>query len=151
MIHVVGGVAALGTGAGVLALPKGTALHRALGRTYVAAMAVPLASSFGIYQLRGGPSAFHAVTIVASALVAAGWILARRMRRAPDPDTLRWHLRLMQMSYLVLVVTFVAQFFDRLPLPSPALNAIDFLQLPAITGFVLIVRSERRHLAGRGG
>jgi hypothetical protein len=33
----------------------------------------------------------------------------------------------MQLSYVMLVLTGVAQFFDHLPLPSEALNAIVFL------------------------
>jgi hypothetical protein len=35
-------------------------------------------------------------------------------------------------------------FFDALPLPHPALNAIVFLQAPTVIGFVLIVRAGRR-------
>ncbi len=38
-----------------------------------------------------------------------------------------WHLILMQISYLMLVLTGVA-----LPLPNDALNAIVFLQVPAV-------------------
>ncbi len=149
MLHVLGGVAALGTGASVLALPKGTRVHRLLGRGYVASMALLLVTSLGIYELRDEPSVFHGVTILAAALVAAGWTFARRLRGRPAGEPLRWHLRAMQTSYLVLVVTLTAQFLDRLPLPSPALNAMVFLQLPIFLGPVLVVRSKRRHLARR--
>ncbi|MBA2414838.1 MAG: hypothetical protein H0V64_02865 [Geodermatophilaceae bacterium] len=53
-----------------------------------------------------------------------------------------WHLILMQISYLMLVLTGVA-----LPLPNDALNAIVFLQVPAVVGFVVILRSARRYQA----
>lgn len=106
-VHVAAGLVALLTGGVQVVLRKGSRRHRLVGRGYVAAMAVLLVSSFGIYELRDGPSVFHAVTVVAAALVAAGWLAARRM---PTAGALRWHLLLMQASYLVLILTFVAQF-----------------------------------------
>jgi hypothetical protein len=50
----------------------------------------------------------------------------------------------MQATLLVLIVTGTAQFFDRLPLPNDALNAIVFLQVPLIIGIMSIVRSSRK-------
>lgn len=45
----------------------------------------------------------------------------------------------------MLVVTGIAQFFDRLPLDNDALNAIVCLQVPGAAGVVAIVVSARRH------
>lgn len=151
LVHVLAGCAALLTGASVLLAAKGTRRHRVLGRSYVGSMAVLLATSLGIYETRAGPTLFHGVTVLAASLVLAGVVAIRRGRgpgRSSDP--VRWHLRLMPLSYLVLLVTFVAQFFDRLPLRSPALNAILFLQVPLVLGVVLIVRADRRRAAAGG-
>lgn len=143
-VHVVAGVAALITGAAQVGLRKGTRRHRLVGRLYVAAMVVLLVSSVGIYELRDGPSLFHAVTVLAGVLVAAGWWSARQLAAMHHTVWLRRHLWLISLSYLALVVTFTAQFFDRLPLPSPAANAIVFLQIPMIAGTAAIALAERR-------
>lgn len=112
----------------MLTLAKGTVRHRFLGRIYVAAMAVMLASSLAIQELRNGPSVFHVVTI-ATTIVLVAAVVAARLRR-PQGGWRSRHLRLARLSYLMLVLTFVAQFFDRLPLPSAALNAIVFSRSP---------------------
>lgn len=107
-------------------------------------MAVLLVSSVGIYELRGGPSLFHAVTVLAGVLVAAGWWSARQLAATDRLVWRRRHRWLISLSYLALVITFTAQFFDRLPLPSAAANAIVFLQLPLIAGIAAIVVTDRR-------
>ncbi|MGB7235348.1 MAG: hypothetical protein WBD41_05120 [Rhodococcus sp. (in: high G+C Gram-positive bacteria)] len=66
--------------------------------------------------------------------------MAFRRRR----DWQRRHAAAMQATLLVLIVTGTAQFFDRLPLPNDALNAIVFLQVPLIIGIMSIVRSSRK-------
>lgn len=141
-VHAVGAVLALVAGAVVLLLSKGTRAHRRWGWSYVASLVAMAVSSFGIYELRDGPSIFHLVSVLTLAVVTFG--LAQPLRRHRSDWMVR-HLLAMQVSYLMLVVTGIAQFFDRLPLPNDALNAIVFLQLPSIVGFVLIVRSSRRH------
>lgn len=51
---------------------------------------------------------------------------------------------LMGSSILVTVVTGIAQFFDRLPFASGAVNAIVFLQIPQVVGFILIWRASQQ-------
>jgi uncharacterized membrane protein len=60
-LHLSAAVAALLLGATVLFLRKGTALHKALGRTWVVLMLVVAISSFWIFELRrgAGPSFIH--------------------------------------------------------------------------------------------
>lgn len=75
-LHVVMALAAVVLGAAQLAMPKGTAPHRAIGRVWVAAMAVLAASGFFIHELRvwGNYSPIHllsAGTLVL--LVVAVW------------------------------------------------------------------------------
>lgn len=144
-LHVVAAVLALIGGAVVLAMRKGTARHRRWGRGYSLMLTAMALSSFGVYELRDGPSVFHVISVLVLVVLAAG--VAQPLRRRHRPGWMFWHLTLMQISYLMLVLTGVAQFFDRLPLPNDALNAIVFLQVPAVVGFVVILRSARRYQA----
>ena len=140
-VHACAAIIAVACGAVVLVAAKGTTFHRWAGRTYVAVLAVMVLTSFWIYELRTGPSVFHGVSILLIALTGYGVTqVAFRRRR----DWQRRHAAAMQATVLVLIVTGTAQFFDRLPLPHDALNAIVFLQVPLIIGIVAIVRSSRK-------
>ena len=146
-LHVLTVIAALVSGIIVLVLPKGSGVHKRLGWLYAASTAVMAFSSFGIYELRNGPSIFHAVSVII--LITVGLGIYQPLRRKQSSNWLWWHLVLMQISYVMLVVTGVAQFFDQLPFSSPAANAVVFLQLPLIAGIVLISLSARRNKSTR--
>lgn len=148
VIHTSAAVLSVLVGAVVLFARKGTAFHRACGRTYVAGLLAMIASSFFVTEIRDGWSVFHAVSILTAALVLFGW-LQPVFGRARS-GWVRRHALSMQLSYLVLIVTGTAQFFDHLPLPNDALNAIVFLQLPMLLGIAAIVRHGRQ-LAGADG
>lgn len=139
-VHAGAAVIAVACGAVVLATTKGTAFHRWAGRTYVTVLFVMVTTSFWIYELRSGFSVFHGVSILLVALTGYGVSQAVVRRRR---DWRRRHAAAMQATFLVLIVTGTAQFFDRLPLPHDALNAIVFLQVPLIVGIAAIVRSSR--------
>lgn len=139
VVHVASVVIALTTGAWLLLSTKGTKAHRTGGWVYIGALIVTAASSFAIYEVRAGrPSVFHAVSVLIVTVIAAGAVAIRRRRNQ------RAHLVLMSASYLMMVITGIAQFFDQLPLPSDVLNAIVFLQLPSVVGFALIWRARSR-------
>ncbi|MGW8437178.1 hypothetical protein ACWGKS_18670 [Nocardiopsis sp. NPDC055879] len=143
-VHVVSGLLAVFVGGVVLLLPKGTRLHRYAGRTYAAGMVAMLVSSFGIASAEDAFfGVFHAVSIAATLLLAAGLSLPVLLRGKVG-NWLLWHQRLMSTSYLTLVLTMVGQFFDSLPLPHVVLNIVVFLLAPAVVGFTLIVRSGQR-------
>ena len=145
--HVASGLLALLAGGGVVLTRKGTTRHRRVGWCYTAAMVALLGTSFGIRAVSGSFTIFHGVSTASTAVLLAGLSLPVSLRHRVA-DWTAWHLRLMLTSYLMLVVTMAAQFFDELPLPHPALNAIVFLQLPTVVGFVLIVRAARRPIPG---
>lgn len=147
-VHVSAGLLAVLAGGFVVLARKGTRLHRRTGWIYAAAMAVMLASSFTLTSPNGALTGFHAISVASAVLLLAGLSLPALLRRRV-PAWRVWHLRLMLTSYLTLVMTMTGQFFDVLPLPHPALNAIVFLQLPAAVGFTLIVRASRRLAHGR--
>lgn len=142
VLHISAALLSVVFGAVILLARKGTPRHRRRGRVYGVALLVMVASSFFITDLRDGWSVFHAVSILTAALVLFGWwqpVFGRS--RA---GWLRRHTLSMQLSYLVLIVTGTAQFFDYLPLPNDALNAIVFLQLPLMVGIAAIIRRSRR-------
>ena len=136
IVHVGAVALASATGAWLLMTSKGTRRHRAAGWVYVLALLTTAVSSFGIYELRSGlPSVFHVVSVVIVGVIAAG-LFAIRRRRNP-----RLHLLLMTTSLVMMIITGIAQFFDRLPFSNEALNAIVFLQIPSIVGFTLVWRA----------
>ncbi|MBY4128696.1 hypothetical protein HQO83_09870 [Rhodococcus fascians] len=147
MLHTATALLSVVFGAVILLARKGTARHRWTGRMYGFALVAMVASSFFITDVRDGWSVFHAVSILTAALVLFGWwqpVFGRS--RA---GWVRRHMLSMQLSYLVLIVTGTAQFFDYLPLPNDALNAIVFLQLPLIVGIVAITRRSRRPIGSQ--
>ncbi|MQB02477.1 MAG: hypothetical protein GEU78_20090, partial [Actinobacteria bacterium] len=122
VIHAVAAAAAILVGGVVLLRRKGSSSHRLLGRLYVACAAVMVWSSFAIYELRDGPSIFHAVSVLLTGVIAVGVVQPRWRRRTATRRY--WHAVWMPTSLLMIVVTGVAQFFDRLPLSSDAANAV---------------------------
>lgn len=104
LLHLSACAAALVVGAIVAWLPKGTDLHRFLGRLYVGATVAYAGASFFMYPSTGRFTPFHAVSIQSVVLVGGGLALARVLRRRVR-DWRVWHLRFMLYSYVALVVT----------------------------------------------
>ncbi len=124
-VHVAASVSALLLGGTVLALRKGTPRPVLAGWLYTASMVVLGLSSFGIYEVSGSFSIFHAITIQGLVFVSAGIVCARFLRKRLGEWQV-WHARFMVYSYITLAVTGTAQFFDRLPIENPAIRAIIF-------------------------
>jgi len=120
-IHVMGCLVALVTGAWNLALPKGTPVHRAVGRTYMIAMLVLNISAFFVYKFdiasfqpfQAGPNVFglfHWFAVAALVFIAIGWFAARHQGRAA------WaylHPTMMLLSYYDLVGGGINEAFTR--------------------------------------
>lgn len=87
MLHLVSSLLALGLGALMLLLRKGTLLHRSLGVVWVAAMAVSALSSFwlggGVLPLVGhlGPIHLLSLWMLVALVVAVASIMQGRVRR----------------------------------------------------------------------
>lgn len=79
-MHLAAAVAALALGGVVLARPKGTSLHKALGRSWVVLMSVVALSSFWIFELRrgAGPSWIHALSVWTLISLACALYFIRR-------------------------------------------------------------------------
>lgn len=74
-IHTFFGFLSLLVGIFVLLRPKGTKLHKVIGKIYVTAMLGLNITAFGIYNLFGGFGIFHLAAIVSLFSVLAGLLV----------------------------------------------------------------------------
>ena len=83
-LHIATELTAFCLGITVLALPKGTPVHKALGRSWAALMVIGALSSFWIYEIRPGQfSLIHLLSIwTLISLAAAIFFIRRGNRRA---------------------------------------------------------------------
>lgn len=94
--HIATVIPALFIGAAVLALRKGTALHKALGRLWALLMMTTALASFGLHGLTGGIGPIHIFSIIT--LVSIPMAIWRA--RAGD---IRGHQRAMLGPYIGLL------------------------------------------------
>ena len=87
---------------------------------------------------------FQVVSVLLAGVLAVGIVQPRR--RVSAATRRYWHAVFMSASLMMIVATGIAQVFDRLSLASDHANAIVFLQVPVIVGFVVLLRSARRQL-----
>ncbi|MEW9920059.1 DUF2306 domain-containing protein [Marimonas sp. MJW-29] len=106
--HALAAVGALGIGTVQLLTPKGTTVHRVLGRAWVLAMGFVAVSSFIIYELRliGPFSPIHLLSIYTIGSLFVGVRAARRGNISLHRATMR------SLYWLALVV---AGLFTLLP------------------------------------
>ena len=124
-------------GAVVVILSKGTYRHRLAGRGFVATILAMVLLSFPIREINEGSfSVFHLISIQTTCLVVAG-VTALALRSRIEQWVV-WHARFMLYALITLVVTGTAQAFEWLPFESDLLNALVFLQLPAVLGWALV-------------
>ncbi len=146
--HVAAALAALAFGLMVLAMRKGTHLHRAIGMGYAMAMLAVNVTALSIYRLTGHFGPFHALAIVSLATVIAG--VAAVVAR--PHNWLAKHYRLMSWSYLGLLAATTAEIAIRVPalhVNSPA-RGITIGVATAIVftaaGLIIVPRLQRRAL-----
>jgi len=104
IIHTTLGSIALVSGAAVVLLPKGTPLHRRIGRSYVLAMLALCVLAFtirGSTPFFGGFGAFHLMALVSLVTIGLGM---RAVRMRATPDWRSTHLGWMLWSYVGLVM-----------------------------------------------
>ena len=136
-LHTVTAVTAILCGVPILYLRKGSISHRRIGRVYVAAILAMCLLSVFIRDLRDGSfSVFHVITMQTVAFLTAGVVSLTLRNRIGSWFV--WHARFMLYSYVTLIVTGIAQAFEYLPFDSDLANAIVFIQLPAVLGWILV-------------
>ncbi len=99
-VHLLCALVALPLGAFVLWRPKGTATHKALGRTWAVLMLVIAISSYWLRTLSGGFSLIHLLSVLTLVSIPFGIYQARQRN-------IRGHLRTMRGVYIGLVVAGV--------------------------------------------
>jgi len=97
MLHLATVVPALFLGAAVLALRKGTALHKALGRIWAALMMVTAIASFWLHDLMGHLSPIHIFSVITLVSIPLAIWRARK-------GDVTGHRRAMLGPYVGLVV-----------------------------------------------
>lgn len=135
-MHTVAAVVAILCGLVVVFRPKGSALHKRVGKVYTVSIIAMIILSAFIREINHDQfSIFHLISIQTFLFVAAG-MLSQIFR-----DRIRhwylWHARFMLYSYVTLIVTGIAQAFEYLPF-SDIVNAIVFIQCPALVGWALV-------------
>jgi uncharacterized membrane protein len=113
LAHFISGIFAVIFGGFVLALKKGTKIHRQIGYLYVISMLILIITSFGIYRLFGKFGVFHFFSIVATTSLLLGMVpMMKKTRTAKDYKT---HFTRMYFSVVGLYAAFAAESFVRIP------------------------------------
>jgi len=176
-LHTLASLFALAAGAYVLVRAKGSAVHRLVGKVYVAAMVVAGITVFWIYKFdiqfvpfKVGPNIFglfHYESVFTLVLVALAFLTASRQRLAFPAYA---HPIAMVMSYYMLVAGLINELVVRvLPLrhiaeaqlagaamnvaQSPLARAIQMTNrlvfLLVLAWFIVKVALSRRRAAGK--
>jgi uncharacterized membrane protein len=138
LFHAVVGLIALVLGLAVIALDKGTDLHKRVGYGYVGAMFLLNATALAIYDLYGRVGPFHVAAVISLATVAAAFVPV--MIRRPRKNWLRLHAEIMCWSYVGLVSAFIAEIAVRIPGSRLAPAAIASTAVGVAAGAALIYR-----------
>ena len=138
LIHLISAITSLISGTMVLALKKGTSIHKKIGYTYIVSMVISLTSSFMIYRLFGGFGVFHIASILSSITLVLGVIPA--IRRKPHNGWRFQHLSFMYWSIIGLYAAFASEVLTRVP-ETPFFGMVGIASaLVIITGAVFFKR-----------
>lgn len=118
VLHTVFSFLAIGAGAWVLLIPKGTRWHRTIGHFYVMSMLGVIVTALSIYDLTGTVSPFHLAAAIALVTLAGG--LYSVLGRRPKKSWIEAHAIWMSWSYIGLMAAFVAESMTRFVMPRAA-------------------------------
>jgi uncharacterized membrane protein len=147
--HVAAALAALAFGLMVLAMRKGTHLHRAIGMGYAMAMLAVNVTALSIYRLTGHFGPFHALAVLSMPTIVAGVAVVMLSLRNWLPK----HYRMMSFSYLGLLAATTAEIAIRVPalhVNSPARGMTVGLATVFVfsaAGVIIVPRLQHRALA----
>ncbi len=104
--HVVAALSALGAGAAVLLLPKGTRTHRVIGTVYVLALVLVNVAALSLHR-ESTFGVFHALAVVSLVTIAVG--LSPLLFGKRSPIAITNHAYCMTWSYAGLVAAGYGQ------------------------------------------
>ncbi len=105
-VHVLAAVSALGAGAAVLLLPKGTRRHRAIGAVYVLALLLVNVAALSLHR-ENTFGVFHALAVASLITIAVG--LSPLLLGKRSPHVIVTHAYCMTWSYAGLVAAGTGQ------------------------------------------
>jgi uncharacterized membrane protein len=117
-VHTILAFVAVGAGAVVTRLPKGTRWHRTFGHLYASALLGTVVTAFALYNLTGGLGPFHVAAVVGGVTLGGGlWtVLGRRPRK----NWIEAHAIWMSWSYIGLMAALVSETATRFVMPRVA-------------------------------
>lgn len=154
-VHTILGLAALGTGAAIVVLPKGTRMHRWLGRSYAVAMVGLCLSAFAlpaqILPLVGDYGVFHAFALFGLGHLAVG--LAPILWHGNVRNWMQHHLYFMLWSFVGLLMAtnshvyphvgaFLVETLGMDPIWAMIGTGVVLWGVPVVVGTVLIERKK---------
>lgn len=146
ILHIVAAVLALLAGLAVFGRPKGSRVHRALGRTYVVLMVVVNASALVTFEETGEVGPFHVLAILSLATVVAG--LGCLFARRPVGAWRGIHAYLMTWSWVGLLAAGASQLATMaMPGRQGLTVAGTSLAVCVVAGWIIHTRMPRILLA----
>ncbi|MDW8394576.1 MAG: hypothetical protein RMK52_10090 [Chitinophagales bacterium] len=140
LIHLLASVLAVVAGTFILALPKGTRLHRRIGRVYAVSMVAVLITAFLIYRLFDGWGMFHWAALAATLTLLGGMIPI--LTRWPRPHYVVWHFCFMYWSVIGLYGALASEIAVRIPsvvMESGIPNRTFYMMAGIGTALVMLV------------
>lgn len=113
LVHFIIAMIAMVSGTMILVLPKGTPVHRRIGRIYGLSMLVVLGTSFTMYRLFGTWGIFHWTAVISGLTLLAGMIPILLRRPAGQYRSL--HFSFMYWSVMGVYAAFVSETLVRMP------------------------------------
>jgi uncharacterized membrane protein len=151
LAHIVLSLVSLVVGGVVFFLPKGTRLHKSVGKAYSFAMIGLNAAALGIYHLTGHFNLFHLTAILSLVLVMVGWmqVMFRRTWR-------KWlyrHYVYMSWSYVALVAAAFNEGFVRVgPLKAIVRERGNWIiiatQAVLVSAAALLINANKKRMLG---
>ncbi len=113
LVHFIASLGSFILGTCVLFLPKGTPLHKRIGKAYAIAMCVVLVSAFLTYRLFGTWGIFHWTAVISSLTLVCG--LVPIFTKKPAQNYLSLHLSFMYWSVMGVYGALVSETLVRMP------------------------------------
>lgn len=111
LIHLLACVLALIAGTCLLAITKGSEIHKRIGYAYCISMLTVNGTAFSLYHLFNGLGPFHFAALISLATLVAGMIPVLFRTKS----WLRLHLSFMYYSVIGLYAAFASEIIVRIP------------------------------------
>ncbi len=138
-VHFIFSLAAIGAGAWVLLIRKGTRWHRTVGHLYAMSMVGVNVSALFLYRMTGRFGPFHVFALLA--LATLGMAMYSVLARRPKKKWLEAHAIWMSWSYIGLLAAAVSETATRVLMPvlEPRLVGLGMTTFWVTVGVATVV------------